>query len=108
MVEQILQTVGGELLVVIVIAQQINDDAGVEIARARPHWNAAGRSEAHRGIDRYPVTQRTETRSVAQMREDRSCGKLCTEAMHQRLVRNAVETITADALVEIALRQRKM
>src|ERR1700689_971642 len=104
MIEQILQTVGVELL----IPQQIDDDARVEVARARPHWNAASRSKTHRGIDRYPVTKCAETRSVTQMGEDGSFGKLCAEIMHQRFVRNAVETIAANALVEIPLRERQM
>src|ERR1700685_2689709 len=104
MIEQILQTLGVEFL----IAQQIYDDAGVEVAGARPHGNTASRSQPHRGIDGYPVAKRAETRSITQMREDGSFGKRCAEAMHQRLVRHAVKTIAADAFVEIAPRERKI
>ena len=104
MIEQIFELVGVELF----IAQKIEDDAGVEVARARPHRNAASGSEAHRSVDRYPVSQCTQTRSVAQMSEDGSLGKLCAEMMHQRLVRNTVETITANPCVEVALREGEM
>ena len=39
------------------------------------------------------------------MREDGSLGKRCTEMMHQRLVRNTVETVTTNACVKVALRE---
>ena len=104
MIEQVFQLSAASFS----LRKKIEDDAGVEVAGACAHGNAARGSEAHGGVDRYPVTKRTETRSVTQMREDGSFGKLCAEMMHQRLVRNTVETIAANACVEVALRERKM
>src|ERR1700730_16333838 len=100
MIQQIFKSIGVELL----ISQQKENDAWVEVARARPHRNAASGSKAHGGIDRSPVEKRTETRPVAQMRKDGASGKLCAEVVHQRFVRNTVETIATNPRVKIALR----
>src|SRR6202166_5211931 len=104
MIEKIFKLVSFELLV----AQQIEEDARVEVARARTHRNATSRSKAHRSVDRYPVSKCTETRAVAQMRKDGSSGKLRVGVMHQRLIRNTVEAIASNPCVEIAMREGKV
>src|ERR1700734_1036061 len=101
MIEQILQIVGVELF----IAQQIEDDSGVEVARARPHRNATCRSEAHRSIDRFSVSKGTETSSVPQMSKNSSFWKGRAEVIDQRLIRNTVETIASNPGVEIMVWQ---
>jgi hypothetical protein len=40
------------------------------------------------------------------MREDGSFGKLFAEVMNERLIGEAVETITSNPFVKVALRQR--
>src|ERR1700726_1860685 len=104
MIEKIFKLVSVELL----IAQQVKEDARVEVARARTHRNATSRSEAHGGVDRFPVSKSAETRAVAQMRKDGSFGKLRGEVMHQRLIRNTVEAIALNPCVEIAMREGKV
>jgi len=79
MVEQVFKLVGVELL----LAEKINDDAGVEVAGSRSHGNSASGRQAHGGVDRYSISQGTEARSIAQVRENRSFGKLRAEMMDQ-------------------------
>src|ERR1700683_437198 len=98
MVEQIFEALGVEVL----IAQQIKDDARVKIPRACSHRNPAGGSESHGRIDRGPVSQRAQARSITKMRKNGPSRKLRAEIMHQRLIRNAVETITANPSLEVA------
>src|ERR1700729_4044832 len=98
MIEKIFKVVSVELL----IAQQIKEDARVEVARARTHRNATRGSEAHRSVNRYPVSKSAETCAVAQMRKDGSFGKLRPEVINHRLIRNAVEAIALTPCVEIA------
>src|SRR6202021_3796770 len=89
----------------LLVPQKIEDDSRVQVARSCSHGNAARGGEAHRGGDRGPVLQCTQTRAIPQVREDGSLGKRCTEMMHQRLVRNTVETVTTNACVKVALRE---
>src|ERR1700686_4045313 len=104
MVEQVFKLVGVELL----LAEKINDDAGVEVAGSRSHGNSASGRQAHGGVDRYSISQGTEARSIAQVRENRSFGKVRAEMMDQGFVGNAVEAVATDAGVEVALRQGEM
>ena len=78
MIEQIFKLIGAEFL----IPQKVKEYARVEIAGARPHWYAAGGSEAHGGVDGYSVAKRAEACSVAKVREDGSPGKSRAEMMH--------------------------
>ena len=99
MVEQIFKFVGAELL----IAQEIEEDARVKIAGACTHRDAAGRSEAHGGVDRYSVAKGAQAGSVSEVRQDGSFGKLRAEVMHQGFIRKTVETIASNSCVEVAL-----
>jgi len=99
MIEQILKFVGVELR----ISHEVDEDAGIEVARSGCHWNAARGSEAHRSVDRDPASKGTEARSIPQMRKNRSLGKPRTEVMHQRLIRNPVEAIASNPCVEIVV-----
>ena len=101
MVEQIFKFVGAELL----IPYKVEDDARIKIAGASTHRDAARGGQAHRGVDRYSVAKSAEAGSITQMREDGSFGNLRTEMMHERLVRETVETIASNPAVEIALRE---
>ncbi len=102
MVEQIFKLVGAELF----IAQEIDKDARIKIAGACAHRDAAGGCEAHGGVDRYSVAQSAQAGSITEVREDDSFGKLLTEVMNERFIGEAVETITSNPFVEVALRQR--
>ena len=46
-VKQIFEFIGTEFL----IAQKVEEDAGIEIAGTRPHRDAAGGGESHSGVD---------------------------------------------------------
>src|ERR1700691_5025519 len=101
MIEQIFKLVGTEFLV----AQKIEEDARVEIARARSHRDATGGSEAHGGVNGYSIPQSAEACPIAKMGEDGSPRKLRAKVMHERLVRKTVETVAPNACVEISLRK---
>jgi len=102
MIKQTFKLVSAELLG----AQQIEEDARVEITGTGAHRDATGWGEAHGGIDRYSIAKSAEACSVTKMRQDGSLGKLRAEVMHERLVGETVETITSNACVEVALRKR--
>jgi len=102
MVEQIFKLIDAEFL----IAQKIEEDAGVEIAGARAHGDAAGGSESHRRVDGYSAAKSAEACSVTQVGEDGSPWKPRSEVMHERFIREAVEAVAPDTGIEISLRNR--
>lgn len=101
MVEQVFKFFGTEFLV----AQKVEEDARVEIAGARTHRDATGGSEAHGCVNGYSVAQSAEACSVTKVGEDGSPRKLRAEVVHERLVRQTVETIAPNTCVEISLRK---
>src|ERR1700756_2330300 len=96
MVEQIFNLVGVQLLV----AHEIEEDARIKITRARTHRDAARGSETHGGVDRYTVANSAEARSVTEVREDGSFWKPHADMMHERLIRETVETVAPNPRVE--------
>ena len=78
MIQQVFKLVGAEFF----LAQKINENARVEVARSCGHGNASGWSEAHCGVDGFPVAERAKARSIAEVREDGPLGKLRAEVMH--------------------------
>ncbi|KAH0439510.1 hypothetical protein KCU90_g3125, partial [Aureobasidium melanogenum] len=103
-VQQRLQCIGIEML----HAHQIQQHTWVEIATACAHRHAAGRRQPHRRIDGLAVLQRTQTRTVAQMREHRSRWQIGAKPRDQRFVRKAVKTVANHARIQIAARQCKL
>ena len=104
MIEQIFQFVVAELL----IAQEVEKNARIEIARARAHRDAAGGREAHGGVDRYSIAKSAEARSVTEMREDGTFGKALAEVMHQRFIGEAMESVALNTRVKVALGKRQV
>ena len=89
MIEQIFQFVIAELFV----AQEIRENARIEIARACAHRDAAGGREAHGGIDRYSIAEGAKARSVTEMRKNRTFGKAFAEVMHQRFISRGTRSV---------------
>lgn len=79
MIDQIFHLVGAELL----RAKKVDNDARVEISGPCAHRNSTGRGEGHCSVDRYLIAKSAEAGSIAEMREDGSCGKLRTEVINQ-------------------------
>src|SRR5450759_2415635 len=81
--------------------EEPEDDAGVEGAGARRHDKTVERRERHRGVHASPVPEGAETRAVAEVGGDdaslRDLGIEFREAACDVLVREAVESVTADA-----------
>ena len=104
MIEQIFQLVVAELL----IAQEVEKNARIEIPRARAHRDAAGGREAHGGVDRYSIAKSAKARSITEVREDGSFGKPLAEVMHQRFIGEAMESVASNTCVEVALGKRQV
>ena len=104
MVQQILKLVGAQLP----IAHKVEKNAGVEIAGACAHRDAAGWREPHGSVDGLSVAQSAEAGSVAEVREDSSLRKPRAQPPHQRLVREAMETVASNPSLEVALGNRQM
>ncbi len=66
LVNQSLQRLDTQVL----IAQHVQKDAGVAVAAARPHRHAAGRTEAHGGIDRPAIAHGGYAGAAPKMRND--------------------------------------
>src|SRR5207237_5766611 len=49
------------------LVDQIEDDAGIEIAATGSHWQTVGRGESHRARHALPVGHRAHARPVAEM-----------------------------------------
>ncbi len=81
-IDQILECVGAEFF----RSHKIEENAGIEIARARTHGNAAGWGEAHGGVNGDAIAESAEAGSVAEMSEDGAAGKLIAEVMDERFV----------------------
>ena len=65
-VEQVGDLVGAHAA----LLDQIEHDAGIELARPRAHRQAVERGEAHRALDAPPVAQRAHRGAAAEMRDD--------------------------------------
>ena len=92
---------------VAVMVHEVNDDAGIEIARARAHHEPAGRREPHRRIDRAPVLHRRHARPVAEVGDHRAPELRRAERLDDVLVREAVKAVAPHPRVEEIARQRE-
>src|SRR5260370_39996660 len=95
------------LRVVALLLEEIEEDAGVEVATARAHHEAARRRESHRGVERPSVAYRRHARAVAQMRDDDARGCRVGKRLHDVFERDTVKAEAADSLVPQRARQRE-
>src|SRR5712664_1699911 len=81
----------------------MDEHAGVEVAGAGAHDEAAGGGQAHRSVDGPAVAHSAHAGAVAEVGEDRAAEPLGSELGDYRLVGQAVEAVAADAcLVQLA------
>ena len=89
---------------------QVQDDPGVELARAGAHRQAVERREAHRALDAPARQHRAHRGAAAEVGDDDApAGGLrrhLGQAVGDILVAEAVEAVAADALVVERARQR--
>ena len=83
-----------------VMVHEVHEDAGIEVAGAGSHHEAARRREPHRRVDRPPVLDRGHARAVAEMRDHGAPERRRAERFDDVLVRQAMEAVAADACVE--------
>src|SRR5205807_336941 len=88
-------------------AEQVEDDAWIEVPGARPHHESAGRREAHRRVDGNTVFQRGHARAVAEMGENGFAGELRSERFDEVLVREPVKAVAPNSRVVKRSRKRK-
>ena len=81
-IDEIFDLVGGEIFG----AKKVEDDAGIEIAGAGGHGNAAGGSESHGGVDGFFVAKSAEAGAIAEMGENGAIGKSLAEVVDERFV----------------------
>jgi hypothetical protein len=102
-----VELVGGQPFV----PQDVEEDAGVEVAGAGAHHQPAGRREAHRGVHAPAACDRRQTGTGAQVREDhlaagRFVPRLPAQLVHQVRERQAVEAVPLDSGLPIARGER--
>src|SRR5260370_38988294 len=87
------------LRVVALFLEEIEEDAGIEIAAARAHHESSRRRESHRGVERPPVAYRRHARAVAQVGDDDTRGHRVAERLHDVFERDAEKTEAPDSVV---------
>ena len=86
------ERVGGEVFV----AEEVDEDAGVEVAAAGAHGDAAGGGEAHGGVDGFAVEHGGDAGAVAEVRDDDAL-RDGIEASDDGLAGETVEAVADDA-----------
>lgn len=86
--------------VVTAMLEEVNDEPGIEIARARAHDEPGGWRERHRRVDRLPVTNSRHARAASEMRDDRATELVRAQSLDDVLVRQPVKTVSPNACVE--------
>ena len=88
---------------------QVQDDAGVELAGAGAHREAVEGGEAHRALDAHAVGHRAHRGAAAEVGDDDAAagdlGRDLAQAAGDVFVGEAVEAVAADALVVEGARQ---
>ena len=105
-VEQLLHRGGAHALLI----DQIEHDAGIDLAGPRAHRQAVERGEAHRALDAAARRQRAHRGAAAEMRDDhapaRDRRRDLRQALRDVFVGKAVEAVAAHAFGVEALRDR--
>src|SRR5580700_9705153 len=91
------------------VPNQIDQNAGIDVARARSHHDAFQRSESHAGVYALAVRDRGNGRAVAKMADDeprriRSNVQQLGGAPRGVLHADAVESIAPDSALEPGIR----
>ena len=105
-IEQMLDLVGAHAL----LGQEIEHDAGVELARARSHRQAVERGEAHGAFDALAGVDGAHGGAAAEMGDDhaalRNVGRQLRQPARDVFVGQPVKAVAADAFLVEALGQR--
>ena len=92
------------------LPHQEQNHAGIEVAGARPHHYAAGRSQPHRRIHRLAVDARRHAASAAQVRDQHGPRKLHADRLpqlrHHRLARKPMKSVPPHTLLAHRVGQR--
>jgi len=88
------------------LAHEIDQHAGIEVAAARAHDQAAARRQAHAGVDRHPVAHRRDACAVAQMGDEQAARQAVGQLVNDRFARQAVEPVALDPLRAQLARKR--
>jgi hypothetical protein len=83
--------------IVLLLAHQIDQDAGIEITAARAHNHAAGRGQSHAGVDRFAALDRSDAGAIAEMSDDQTVGQAAAELAKDRFAGKAVKPVALDA-----------
>jgi len=81
----------------ILLACQIDQDAGIEISTAGPHDRSAGWGQAHAGVNGMTALDGGDANAIAEMRDDEPIRRIVSELAHNRLAGKAVKSIALDA-----------
>jgi hypothetical protein len=84
--------------IVLLLAHQIDQDAGIEITAARAHNHAAGRGQSHAGVDRFAAFDRGDACAIAEMRDYQAVRQIVRKLVHDRFARKAVKPVALDTL----------
>src|SRR6266446_2560248 len=95
------------LRVVVLFFEEIEQDAGVEVAATRAHHEPSRRRESHRGVERPSVAYRRHARAIAQVGDDDARGRRAGKRLHNVFERDTVKAEAADSLVPQCARQRE-
>ena len=77
--------------------QQVHEHAGVEVAGAGAHHDAAGRREAHRRVDRAAVADGAQAGAAAEVGDHGPAEPVGADRLDDVLVGQAVEAVAAHA-----------
>ena len=79
------------------LVQDEDHDAGIDVAGARAADDAAGRREAHRGVEALAVADGGDGCAVAEVRDDQLLRNVGLQLVDDRLVGDAVVAVAAHA-----------
>ena len=71
--------------IVVLLADQIDENAWVKVAAARAHDHTAGGGQPHAGVDRHAVADRGEAGAVAEMGDHQTPRHVPCKLTHDRL-----------------------
>ena len=91
----------------LLLACQIDQNAGIEITAACAHDHSASRGQSHAGIDRFTAFDRGDARAIAEMGDDQAIRQIMCKLVQDRFARKAVKPVALDALRSQFLGDRK-
>ena len=91
----------------VLLAHQVDQQAGIEIAAACAHDHAPGRRQTHAGVDRPASPDRRDAGAIAEMRDDHPARQIVAQLMHDRFAGEAVKPVALDPLRSKCTRDRQ-